>query len=191
MLVYISGPMFSGKTTYLYKEILYSLSRGHSTVVLDPCNTRNSDRDLICKLKANKQVSVSLNLQILSEPPDINTRLIDSCFIDEWQLFTLQNNKSRYKKFLDFLLELKYDGKDVCCAGLMFDCYSNFNIFPVVQDILAICDAVKMLPARNCCHICGGIENVTYTEPTENNTNIIGDSYYNICFSCKRKREGR
>ena len=109
VIAYI-GPMWSGKTSSLYKA---AMLHRHKVFFLDMYNTRNSERDL-------KNMLDGIGTEITTDY--ICTNDTDLILIDEVHLWDIPKLVS----FLDKQREGKY-----LLSGLLFNYYKEFEMFPV------------------------------------------------------------
>lgn len=184
-LIYVTGTMYSGKTTLLTNvltQLQDKLPTDDYITVCDSANTRDTNRDLLPMLSVlpNKaKICFSSSLDFSS----FYNKII---IIDEAHLFGV---RGQAETLISAIIRAKQNGCKILIAGLLLDCYNNYDIFYVVRNIIALSDRCYILKSRKPCALCGGTENVIYTRNTETLDTTIGDHYENVCLSCRRRKK--
>ena len=183
-LIYVTGTMFSGKTTLLCNVIAQLQQRLPADAtrihVCDSANTRDTSRDLFNMLALLPQRDKIVFHSSLEDVKNISNAVV---IIDEAHLFGVRGQAD---DLIRAIIRLKQNGCKVLVSGLLLDCYNNYDIFYVVRNILALSDKTYILKSRKPCALCGKMDNVIYTRNTANLDTTIGDHYENICMSCLR-----
>ena len=183
-IIYVTGVMYSGKTTLLYnviKILQEKLTTADETIVCDSANTRGTERDLypmLSCLPPPHKTQINFHSSI-----DLSKVYNSVVIIDEAHLFGVRGQAERLTANI---ITAKQNGCKILISGLLLDCYNNYDIFYVVRNILALADVCYNLKSRKPCAMCGHMDNVIYTRNTANLDTTIGDHYENICFQCAR-----
>jgi thymidine kinase len=194
MISIIQGTMWSGKTTVLLNEIRKQEDRNR-VIVIDCCNSRNTDRDLhvaikgfedpitVYQLRKDKWVDGAFKQYIRVFRPTL-------VVIDEFHLAQVFGKE---KEILDIIELSNNFGSDIIIGGLKYDCFSNYSTFPIWDTLLArIVESkiefnVSWLKSLLPCYLCGAIENVIYTKCLIDPNRLedrVGDQYRNVCINC-------
>jgi thymidine kinase len=191
----ISGPMFSGKTSELLKEIKKLIDSGISKeeilIIKPDIDKRYSKIDIITH--NGKSVEKDLSLKVSVVPVDFELRefviqkdKVKFIFLDEIQFFTSPS-------FVSDVKDLVIDWHMVIFGcGLDSDCFIvPFNHMP---NLLAIADEVTKL--KTVCHSCKSFtatktkakqkEILEHQPDGENNLVQVGgnDMYEAVCNNC-------
>lgn len=171
MLKIRTGPMFSGKTTWLVKKLQKENGKILKiTFFLDDRKTLNCDSNTSTH---NKNLNINIKntdykkVKNLFECKDIDK--YDIIGIDEAQFF------EDLVEFVDFCLK---KGKKVYCVGLNLD--FNKNIFGKIHLLKYLSSEYKVLSSK--CYFCGKEANFTklFLNKTNYDENILigGDDIY-------------
>lgn len=145
------GPMFSGKTTSLLKNLLISKTLfGKNCVVFKPSfDNRYSEIEIVShdglKTAAYSVSSVQQMAAVVANIP-----YLDSVFMDEIQFFTEPNFEGNLVLFVKSLLT---QGIDVWCVGLDMDWRGDPFEVSAKLCAMAETDSVHKLKAN--CTVCG------------------------------------
>lgn len=213
MITTIVGPMFSGKTF----DLMMFSKRYERVFIFDPCNSRNTARDLK-NLKNDKSYISFFNTEIKI----LNELELRNLFYD---MIDLDEKISKQRDYLEYcegkgnadsflaekscllvdevhLFEVlkkeehlfqiiqnlgNLESIDVFFSGLLLDCYNNYRIFPVWTMVMGNSGQIIYKKSRNPCFFCGSQKSVLYTTPKEN-AERIGDDYYNLCYNCVKEK---
>ena len=186
-VIYVTGVMYSGKTTLLYnviKTLQEKLSLSDEIIVCDSANTRGTDRDLYpmlsCLPTPNK---TKIKFQTSLDMSNVYNSVV---IIDEAHLFGVRGQSD---SLIASIIRAKQNGCKILISGLLLDCYNNYDIFYVVRNILALADVCYNMKSRRPCAKCGHSDNVIYTRNTATLDTTIGDHYENICFQCAKVKK--
>ena len=176
----IIGPMFSGKTTSLYK--IYNECKANNIPVLvinhsfdDRYDTNNSLVYTHDKLNMPCITTQTLgNLLVYTKSSNINMESIRVVLINEGQFF---------EDLVPFVEELLQNKKQVYVCGLDGD--FERKKFGTILDLIPLSDTVKKL--KSVCSLCNngtsGIFSKRVTK--EKDTVLIGvDNYIPVCRKC-------
>lgn len=181
MLIVICGPMFSGKSSAIYRYVARAL-RAHKNilVVVPKTDTRSSGQ--VVTHGGQSLASLGITPKTVNASYDILREIgqnTTSVIIDEAQLFD--------PLLVDVAMELKTRGLEVVVAGL--DTTSEGDTFGPMGDLLARADRIEKITA-----ICSCGRDATQTLFKGKKTEAIvvgGDELYEAaCFGCwleKRK----
>lgn len=175
----IFGPMFSGKSTYLY-HLYQNHKDNHKILTINYFQDKRYSNGTIC----------THNQQEIKQNPDhyslesindifmyITITDYDIIIIDEAQFFN---------DIYEFILELEtfYKGK-VFVAGLNLD--AKRNLFGNFYKIIMISDSIIQLKGK--CHYCEQNSLFTIKTTTNNKQIDIGgiDKYLPVCKECYNK----
>lgn len=191
----IVGPMGAGKTTEAIERF-----REDNVIVYDFLNTRNSERDLRNVLKRSidsvspvfhhlmESFSIPKSVALCSCPPII--------MVDELHFVDVFKKRDEFMDFLGRLVDLEENDVSVIVAGIYYDFYNNYEVFPVWHDLNDFAHRNEFgyniihLPSLTPCHFCKGEDRVYFTANVSGNNERVGDHYVNVCHSCKGKALG-
>jgi len=171
IMIFITGSMFTGKTTWLVNHMnKYHKKDG---IFLRPSiDTRELITHNGLKYKAKSFENLSQLGQVFDDK-------IKAVYIDEVQFMP---NVLGYDVALE-QIKLISNIKPLFLAGLDYD--FRKQIFPFSEEIIKICDEVKVL--KTYCHICGRLAEC-YSYKKNDNLELIeiggSDLYEPRCFNC-------
>lgn len=177
-----TGPMFSGKTYRLLKELRDLEGEGKSIVLLKPSIDSRGKREVV-----KSRVGLERHCWVIDEETiDVET-LIKKCKkydvigIDEAQFFSLD-----FMKVLISVLNKK--NKKIIISGLDMDRFAE----PFGQTIPYIISiAEEVIKYKAICNDCGKkkVATTEYMDTLTNELICIGDTeYIALCNSCREKR---
>ena len=186
--LYVTGPMYSGKTTVLSNVINRLVEKRQQSyfqqhiIVCDIFFFFFSKRELqaICPPREGLEY-----INFLPSLEKLDGKKPTLVVFDETHLFGVIGQKD---KFIDCVQQLLDSGISVLAAGLWTDCYNDYQIFGVVRDYTLFASHIYVLPSFKPCHICGNTRQVVASVNTECKDTTIGDHYENICFDCQKRR---
>jgi thymidine kinase len=180
----IIGPMFSGKTNYLLKELTVFSLMGASVLYINHSLDNRSDKDF----STHNPLVKDLSLNIKTVKTDCLKKVKDLCqefiviAIDEAQFF------NGLKEFSLDLVENK--GKRVIVAGLSGD--FNRRPFGEIMDLVSYSDRVTKLSSF--CNVCAKDKKIKEAHfshklikevDTESNISVGGkNEYIPLCREC-------
>lgn len=172
LIAYI-GPMWAGKTSLLKHFILTAKSNGLRVGIFEnPNNHRNSYRDLI-RMFAYAKVFT---------PDSVLNPERDVLVFDEIHLYDCFGGADLFLQTLK-----KATAKVVVMAGIYYDFYNDYRIFPIWNKLSHMgCEFRDVVPVQPC-HICGSYIGVRYTVSIGKPTERVGDMYRNVCRDCSIK----
>jgi len=155
--------MWSGKTTRI-AEI--TKERGFQAVEPDE-NTRGSERDLAQIMPGVVKFS------------EVDARKPGFVF-DEVHLYEAFD---KTEAFVDFFHYLRHQGKDIALAGVSYDCYNGYRLFPIWRKLLPCCDEIHWLVSMRRCHLCDA-PGASAEYSMSLGGQVVGDDYVNVCKNC-------
>lgn len=180
-LTIVIGPMFSGKSSYLIKQINQCKDKGSLLSINHKIDNRYDNNKII---NHNKLSVECLSLNKMGDIYDYNIKLddIQHLFIDEAQFFNdLEEN---VKHFLD-----TYPDISITCVGLDRDYQQNLFNNGQLLNLIPLSDNLIKLYSK--CYKCG--EKAEFTKrlntnnkvnSQENNQILVGSSdiYQPVCY---------
>lgn len=186
-LIVICGPMFSGKTEELLREVnrfRYSPVDNKYLLFKPEMDTRYSEDEVVShNNKKNKAINISTPEEILEYC--IKNSDIKNIAIDEIQFLDERSGKL---STVELCHQLKLMGKLIIVSGL--DMNFKGEPFLFMGNLMAIANKIKKLHAY--CSICGEKATMSYKLASENDSEIdIGekDKYEPRCFLHWSKRK--
>ena len=162
-LTVVCGPMFSGKSGELLKQVVWenSLNR-HKVLLLKPSfDTRFGD-DVV-----KTRIGLSLEARSIDAWPDIEDHTL--LCLDEVQFFQAPYFKG---DIIEHIKDSLRRGIDIFASGLDMDVHGN--PFCVTASLLAMADRVIKKTSR--CNVCGHPANKTYKRVSNGEVIQLGDS---------------
>lgn len=182
MITLITGPMFSGKSSEMIRQVERKHIAGKKILYVRPTkDTREFVARGYDNAKLSKLCKVTVVDNITSLVSQERLDLYDAIFVDEFFLF----DDCRVL----CLLPIKPDHKqDIIFGGLLAT--SEALLWPQAIEIIPYCDEIIKLNAV--CTRCGSEHaNYSYFKGTKNTDVVIGDGEYEaLCRSCYRKAKG-
>ena len=182
MIKLICGPMFSGKSESLTREIVRCTYAKKKILFIRPTIdnrgyiTHSNDDFKITKAVQEGSIDCIYVAEFCEAViEDILQENYNIIFIDEY--FMIKNNRL----FLETVLKTKKD-IDICLAGLIAD--SDAKLFVEAVQVLPLCDEIEKL--NGVCIKCGSmLGNYSYYKGIKTNQIEVGDSKYDcICGKC-------
>jgi len=175
----IIGPMFSGKTTELFRLVRRHKLAGKEVVVVKSSKDNRFDKVQACTHDMNKMEAIT-SYDIASIHEEL--KRYDVIGIDEGQFF---------EDIAYFAEKLANSGRTVIIAALNGD-YRQKS-FQTVTSLFSISDKIEKLSAV--CHTCGHSASFTYRISESTELEVIGgkEAYLAVCRSCliiKTNRKG-
>lgn len=170
MITVVSGPMFSGKTTWLI-NYSKSLPVGSFTFYKPNIDTRYGKNTVTTH---NGEEIPATNLDISDPKIPLLENHITTIFIDELNFFT--------DTIIDEIITQKKNGKKILGAGLNYD--YNRDPFGATIALSKIADTV--VPLYSQCDRCGKKAEFAYRKVKNNNQILLGagDLYGTSCEEC-------
>ena len=170
----IIGPMFSGKSTELFRRIeKYEISKKKTILIKYTKDIRYSKKDICTHSNKKKKALSCLHLDEI-EKKNINE--VDVIGIDEGQFF------DDLVEFSNFYADI---GKTIIISAL--DGTFEKKPFPVIANLIPTVETILKLSAI--CMICGGKACYSKRITREMEINLIGgiDKYIAVCRECFKK----
>lgn len=190
----ITGPMFSGKTTYLIDKYEHCTSMGLSCIAFKPdIDTRYEDT-LSGSGKEEKKSLHKSSFIISHEKQKIPCLLIGNVKDENYNLSVIYNDydvvffdEVQFIKNIDIISsEFSANKKLVFCSGLDLD-YKQ-NIFEETQRLSKISTVIKK---SSKCHVCDRPASYTSRRQTSCSSRILiggSDLYFPICDFCLKNK---
>ena len=196
-MVFLTGPMGSGKTHQLVRAYLDAVARGYTCFMFEnPNNNRNSSRDL-----ANLLVISQLHVLDgkASKAQKNQYKKADILFFDEVHMYSAFGQDSL---LIDFLKEI--NPPCVVCSGLWHDFYKGLEnpetaSFPIWSALATYLDDIRkcspnippVIHHQTCvltgCYKCGAIGESHFSANLEPSKGRVGDHYANCCLKCAKE----
>lgn len=141
-LTVYTGPMFSGKTTYMIKEVTKYADNGYNCCIINnKLDTRDVENCISSNSSSYKGLSEKIHTQSSFELLSLNVSMFDVVAIDECNFFT--DLTEAVQKWLG-------EGKHIIVSGLDGDYMGNK--FGQVSDLLNMSD--EFIKLRAFCAVC-------------------------------------
>ena len=168
----IAGPMFSGKTSELFRKInTHAMINKNYLIIKPSIDSRHSDFHIVThNLNKIECISLAKLSDIIS---NVKFNSCTTIFIDEGQFFT---------DLKDSTLEIleKYN-KNVIISGLIGD--FNRNKFGQILDLIPYCECDKITFLSALCLHCMDGTSASFSHRNVNSRDqvLVGDNYTSLC----------
>lgn len=180
MIMAISGPMKSGKTSKTESIVKAQIFLGKKVEIYDFLNSRNSKRDLKTLFETEESVHFANDYSLPNRPTDLFV-------FDEIHFVNVFGKEKEFMALICSIMELQKKSI-IVISGLFYNYYDNYNPFHVWELIGKLPKLeFTMLYSLTPCAICGENKRVYFSKSDGTTTSIVGDHYVNICQECAGK----
>lgn len=171
------GPMFAGKTTSMFTEVLKYSYKKKSKIFKMKMDNRNNGSKIVVH---NQQIQ--LDSEIVDKPEDILKYDLDVYGIDELQFFT---NKEGEKSIKIVIQELLIKGKIIIASGLSGK--SNEDQWPIISECIPLGEIKYVKGLCSKCHGPSTRSGLVVDNKLEKKTSIIKSTnigFIPLCCKC-------